>query len=219
MVRQVETILSMIGTQTVESLFDKELIRDKFYPESRASHKVAKTISYLHSLASFILSPQQRMTLGFPKDVKKRQTPSLKNVGSGVKVFAKRLKRDFGRNEEDLARLITPEKVQEFARNQVKIIGDLIDKGQNSTSLSQIEYCDLRNFLFIQLLSQNGHRSGVLTNSTLHEYKEMSRVNETNVISVKDHKTYSQHGPANLCSIKASKVGWSFTSNTQGSKL
>ena len=48
-VRQVETILSMIGTQTVESLFNKELIRDKFYPESRASHKAATTISYLHS--------------------------------------------------------------------------------------------------------------------------------------------------------------------------
>ena len=38
-VRQVETILSIIGIQTVESLFDKALIRDKFYLESRASHK------------------------------------------------------------------------------------------------------------------------------------------------------------------------------------
>ena len=110
MVRQVETILLMIGTQTVESLFDKELIRDKFYPESRTSHKAAKMISYLHSLASFILSPQQRMTLGFPKDVKKRQTPSLKNVGSGVKVFAKRLKRDFGRNKRKILHVLLPQK-------------------------------------------------------------------------------------------------------------
>ena len=75
----------------------------------------------------------------------------------------------------------------------------MIDKGQNSTPLGQIEYCDLRNFLFIHLLSQNGLRSGVITNSTLDEYKEMSCVDETYMISVKDHKTYSQHGPANLC--------------------
>ena len=94
-----------------------------------------------------------------------------------------------------------------FARNQVKIIDDLIDKGQNSTSLSQIEYCDLRNFLFIHLLSQNGHRSGVITNSTLDEYKEISCVDETYMISVKDHKTYSQHGPANLCFDESLK-GW-----------
>ena len=32
-VRQVEKILTMIGTQTVESLLDKELIWDKIYPE------------------------------------------------------------------------------------------------------------------------------------------------------------------------------------------
>ena len=49
------------------------------------------------------------------------------------------------KQEEDLARLITPEKVQDFAKsefapNQVKVIGDLIDKGQNSTSLGQIEH-------------------------------------------------------------------------------
>ena len=108
--RQVETILSMIGTQTVESLFDKELIPDKFYPESRALHKAATTISYLHSPASFILSLQQRTTLGFPKDVKKWQKPSLKNVGSGVKVFAKRLKRDFGRKKRKILHVLLPQK-------------------------------------------------------------------------------------------------------------
>ena len=47
--RQVEKVLSMTGTKTVQSLFEKKLIRDKFYPESRALHKAATTISYLHS--------------------------------------------------------------------------------------------------------------------------------------------------------------------------
>ena len=83
----------------------------------------------------------------------------------------------------------------------------MIDKGQNSTPLGQIEYCDLRNFLFIHLLSQNGHRSGVITSSTVDEYKEMSCVDETYMISIKDHKPYSQHGPANLCFDESLK-GW-----------
>ena len=61
--------------------------------------------------------------------------------------------------------------------------------------------------MFIHLLSQNGDRSGVITNSTLDEYKEISCVDETYMISVKDHKTYSQHGPANLCFNKSLK-GW-----------
>ena len=132
----------------------------------------------------------------------------FKKCGQWCKSLRKEVKERFWeKEEEDLARLITPEKVQEFACNQVKIIGDLIGKGQNSTSLSPIEYCDLRNFLFIHLLSQNGHRSGVITNSTLDEYKEISCVDETYMISVKDHKTYSQHGPANLC-FNESLKGW-----------
>ena len=52
-VRQVEKILMMIGTETADSLFDKKLIREEFYPKSRASHKAATTISYLHSLRKF----------------------------------------------------------------------------------------------------------------------------------------------------------------------
>ena len=70
-VRQVETILSMIGTQTVESLFDKELIRDKFYPESRASHKAATTISYLHSLRKFYTFATTEDDIGLPQGCEK----------------------------------------------------------------------------------------------------------------------------------------------------
>ena len=56
-VRQVEKILMMIGTETPESLFNKKLIRDKFYPESRVSHKATTTISYLHRYANSTPSP------------------------------------------------------------------------------------------------------------------------------------------------------------------
>ena len=203
----------MIGTQTVESLFDKELIPDKFYPESRALHKERESRA-LHNnqLSSFSSKFYTFATteddIGPPQGCEKMAETLFKKCGQWCKSLRKEVKERFWeKEEEDLAGLITPEKVQEFACNQVKIIGDLIGKGQNSTSLSPIEYCDLRNFLFIHLLSQNGHRSGVITNSTLDEYKEISCVDETYMISVKDHKTYSQHGPANLCFDESLK-GW-----------
>lgn len=115
------------------------------------------------------------------------------------------------KQEEDLSCLITPEKVQEFAktafaRSQVKFLDELIDNKEKLPVLSQKEYCDLRNFLFIYILSQNGHRSGVLTNSTLAEYNKMTCVDGTYMVAVKDHKTFSCHGQANLCfdnSLKA----------------
>lgn len=80
-----------------------------------------------------------------------------------------------------------------------------MEESQNPR-LGQTEYCDLRNFLFIHILAQNGHKSGVITNSTLDEYKEISCVDGSYMVAVKDHKTFSQHGQANLCfdeSLKA----------------
>ena len=75
----------------------------------------------------------------------------------------------------------------------------MIENNNKAPPLSQKEYCDLRNFLFIHILSQNGHRSGVLTNSTLAEYEKMVCVDGTYMVSVKEHKTNSQYGQANLC--------------------
>ena len=79
-VRQVETILCIIGTQTVESLFDKALIRDKFYPESRASHKAATTISYLHSLRKFYTFATTD-DIGLPRRCEKRADTLFKKCG------------------------------------------------------------------------------------------------------------------------------------------
>lgn len=150
------------------------------------------------------------MTLGFHEST--RMADALfKKCGKWCKSLRKEVKERFWeKQEEDLSRLITPEKVQEFAntdfaRNQVKTIGPLMEESQNPR-LGQTEYCDLRNFLFIHILAQNGHKSGVITNSTLDEYKEISCVDGSYMVAVKDHKTFSQHAQANLCfdeSLKA----------------
>ena len=211
-VRQVQKVLIILGTENIESLFDKALIRDKFYPESRATVKAGTTVSYLHSLRKFYTFAMTEDDVGLSQDCRKAADALYKKCGEWCKSLSKDVKRRFWeKQEEDLSRLITPEKVQEFAktefaRSQVKILGELIDNKEKRPVLSQQEYCDLRNFLFIYILSQNGHRSGVLTNSTLAEYNKMTRVDGTYMVAVKDHKTFSCHGQANLCfddSVKA----------------
>ena len=150
--------------------------------------------------------------VGLSQNCRKAADALYRKCGEWCKSLSKDVKRRFWeKQEEDLSRLITPEKVQEFAktefaRSQVKILGEMIDNKEKRPVLSQKEYCDLRNFLFIYILSQNGHRSGVLTNSTLTEYNKMTRVDGTHMVAVKDHKTFSCHGQANLCfhdSVKA----------------
>ena len=211
-VRQVQKILIMLGTENIESLFDKVQIRDKFYPESRASVKAGTTISYLHSLRKFYTFVMTEDDVGLSQDCRKEADALFKKCGEWCKILTKDVKRRFWeKQEEDLSRLITPGKIQEFAktefaRNQVKTLGKLIDDKEKPPALGQKEYCDLRNFLFIHILSQNGHRSGVLTNSTLAEYKKMTCIDGTYMVAVKDHKTFSHHGQANLCfdeSLKA----------------
>lgn len=168
-VRQVQKVLIILGTENIESLFDKALIRDKFYPESRATVKAGTTVSYLHSLRKFYTFAMTEDDVGLSQDCRKAADSLYKKCGEWCKSLSKGVKRRFWeKQEEDLSRLITPEKVQEFAktefaRSQVKILGELIDNKEKHPVLSQKEYCDLRNFLFIYILCQNGHRSGVST--------------------------------------------------------
>ena len=211
-VRQVQKVLIILETENIESLFNKALIRDKFYPESRATVKAGTTVSYLHSLRKFYTFAMTEDDVGLSQECRKAADALYRKCGEWCKSLSKDVKRRlWEKQEEDLSRLITPEKVQdfaktEFARSQIKILGELIDNKEKRPALSQKEYCDLRNFMFIYILSQNGHRSGVLTNSTVAEYNKMTCVDGTYMVAVKDHKTFSSHGQANLCfddSLKA----------------
>ena len=119
----MEKILSMTGTKTVESLFDKKLICEKFYPESRASHKAATTISYLRSLRKFYTFATTEKDIGLPKQCQSMADALFKKCGEWCKTLRKEVKERFWEKQvEDLSHLITPKKVQafaniEFARN------------------------------------------------------------------------------------------------------
>ena len=118
-VRQVEKIVAMIGSETVESLFDKKVIRDKFYPESRALHKAATTISYLHSLRKFYTFAMTEDDIGLSHECQSMADTLFKKCGEWCKSLRKEVKERFWeKQEEDLSRLITPEKVQEFANTE-----------------------------------------------------------------------------------------------------
>lgn len=76
--RQLEKILIMLGTENIESLFDKAQIRDKFYPESRATVEAGTTISYLHSLRKFYTFAMTEDDVGLSQEYVK--------MASGTKV-------------------------------------------------------------------------------------------------------------------------------------
>ena len=94
-VQQVKKTLSMIGTQTVESLFDKELIRDKFYPESRALHKAATTISSLHSLRKLYTFAITEDDIELPQGCEKTADTLFKKCGQWCKSLRKEVKERF----------------------------------------------------------------------------------------------------------------------------
>ena len=100
--------------------------------------------------------------VGLSQECRKVADALYRKCGEWCKSLGKDVKRRFWeKQEEDLSHLITPEKVHEFAKtefaqSQVKILGELIDNKEKHPVLSQMEYCDIRKFLFIYILSQNG---------------------------------------------------------------
>ena len=99
----------------------------------------------------------------------------------------------------DLHNLVNPEMVNKFeksdsAQSAVGYIEQL--SGTNSLDLNQSVYTLVRDYILLQITIANAHRSGVLSNMTLEEYKQAKRREESVIISVKNHKTADTHGPA-----------------------
>lgn len=65
-------------------------------------------------------------------------------------------------------------------------------------------YTLVRNFILLEITIANAHHSGVLANMTMEEYKKAKKVEDSMVISVKDHKTADTHGLA--CVVLSSSL-------------
>ena len=103
-VRQVQKVLIILGTENIESLFNTALIRDKFYPESRATVKAGTTVSYLHSLRKFYIFAMTEDDVGLSQECRKAADVLYRKCGEWCKSLSKdvKLSEDSGKNKRKI---------------------------------------------------------------------------------------------------------------------
>ena len=200
---QLNRILSTIDpNKQLESLFDKNLIRDKFLKEHAEKKYTADTIkAYLLSLRHFC----SYITAEKPKSIKVDPALVLQ-IEEKARLWSSSYKKDSNRRHlqkmnEDLGNLITPEMVSKYersesARSAISYVGEL--SGAHSLEVTQPIYTLIRDFVLLQITITNAHRSGVLANMTLGKYKKVKMAEGSYVINVAKHKTDDTHGPVRV---------------------
>ncbi|KAK2564028.1 hypothetical protein P5673_012242 [Acropora cervicornis] len=100
----------------------------------------------------------------------------------------------------DLGNLISPEMVSTFekseaARIAIAYIEQFSDRDA-SLEVNQYVYTLVEDFTLLEITIANAHRSGVLSNMMVGEYKAAKKAKESRITCVKRHKTADSHGRA-----------------------
>ena len=199
---QLFRILQIIDpSQQFQSLFNKTLLRDTFLKQAETRYTADTVKAYLLSLRHFC----SYVVAEKPESVD--VDPALvQQIQEKARLWSMSYKKDSKRRHLekmsiDLSSLVTPEMVNEYersdaARSAVAHLEQL--SGAHSLQVNQSMYTLVRDFILLEITIANAHRSGVLANMTLEEYKKAKRVDDSMVISVKEHKTADTHGPARV---------------------
>lgn len=107
------------------------------------------------------------------------------------------------RNKDDYEMLVDKNQIAKYRSGKehekaLKILQQLKTAGK---AIGCSEYCCVRDHLFIKIALDTGHRSGVLANMTMEEFKNAIYITDEidgdrMQIDVKDHKTNENYGPA-----------------------
>ena len=120
------------------------------------------------------------------------------------------------RNAQDFEMLVTPEQVQIYEKSMHATTAKNLfaELKIANRSISQQEYCCMRDDLYTIIHFGHGHRSGVSANLLMSEYlkaKVISTVatdgSELKEISVWNHKTFNTYGPAKI-SLRPDEFLW-----------
>lgn len=202
--RQVQLVIEYIDKEQpkLSNILHKQILRDKWLSKFEKEKRPGTVKSYLGALNQFYIfleceSPPQ---INVPPEV-------LSCLRAQIKVWNKshhKLIKDrfWEKRLDDLANLKTPEQVKAFdasdvARAAVKALGDFQDL-PSGTIPSQCNYTVVRDYLLTLLCINNGSRSGALANMTLGEFRKAHEEDGCLVVKVKNHKTFTTHGPAHL---------------------
>ena len=97
--------------------------------------------------------------------------------------------------------MITPEQIQKFESSElaVKAVKFLVAALDNPMcDLTQTQYVVVRDYLLVLITVSNANRSGVLSTMCVKEYRSAKLVDGSYIISVDDHTTSSEYGPAKI---------------------
>jgi len=72
-------------------------------------------------------------------------------------------------------------------------------RGDPKTVPSTRDFLQIRDYLMIELMRQNGQRTGPIINSTIDDFDVANKIDDGYILKVKEHKTSKSHGSARLC--------------------
>lgn len=199
---QLRRILQTVDpSQQFQSLFNKTLLRDTFLKQAEKKYTADTMKAYLLSLRHFCTYVIAEKPASVDVD------PALvRQIQEKARLWSMSYRKDSKRRHlekmsNDLNNLVTPEQINEYERSKAarSAIAHLEDlSGAHSLQVNQSVYTIVRDFILLEITIANAHRSGVLANMTMEEYKKAKKVEDNMVISVKEHKTADTHGPARV---------------------
>ena len=115
------------------------------------------------------------------------------------------------RNAEDMEMLVTPEQVQTYEKSSHAVLAKKLfaELEESTRSLSQQQYCCLRDHLYTVIHFGNAHRSGVSANMVMKECLKAKKLAGSELIelNVWNHKTADAYGPA-IIMLKPNEYVW-----------
>ena len=199
--RQVELVVNYIDSSSpsLTNILQRIKLRNEWLNRFEKEKQPGTTKSYLGSLAQFYsflkcenidvnVSPEQLTSL-------------IEQTKLWARSFRKKSQdRFWEKRMEDMSSMKTPGQIKEFdtshvARAAISLLGRY---EKEDDTPSQVEYTSVRDYLLTTICINNGSRSGTLANMTLGEFEAATEEDGCFVVRVKEHKTFTTHGPVNV---------------------
>ena len=209
--KQLRHIVQIIDEEKRwSSLLKVTLVRDKFLQGHAKSKYLAGTIkSHLMSLRHFyaFLLSEEPPEVPFNK-------PCVVNLMDKMQRWSTSYKQESRKRHweklEDQHALIGSQTVNEFERSQaardaISLLGQIVES--DSVEVTQASYTLIRDFLFVEIQTDNANRAGVLAHMTMEELSKAQKRDSDYVILVKHQKTSASHGSARIV-LTTSLYNW-----------
>ena len=202
--RRIEMVMQYISPEnpSMKNLLHKQTLRDCWLTKFEKERQPGTVKSYLGALRQFYSFLQCES----PRNInasEKTLSSLIAQMTQWSKSYHKLVKdRFWEKRMDDMAKLRKPEDIREYsssevARAAVSMLGLYQEKPQGTVP-SQAEYTAVRDYLITSICITNGSRSGALANMTVGEFNKAQSLDDSFVVKVKKHKTFSTHGPVNL---------------------